>query len=103
MRVGINSWAGGSNEKVEVSAFVGLIDMIDVELGVPARCDGRARRPRGAPAREFLIGEKDGQASFGNIEFDPIAVFDKSKRSARGGLGRNMEHHRPERGPAHSR
>jgi len=78
MRVGFNSWAGASNEKVEVSAFVGLIDMIDVELGVPARVFGRARRPRGTPACKLVIGEKDGQASFGNIEFDPIAVFDKS-------------------------
>ncbi len=45
MRVCFNSWAGGANEKVEVSAFVGLIDMIDVELGVPARRVGRTGRP----------------------------------------------------------
>ena len=69
-----------SPQKVEITAFVSLLDMIQEELAVASSVMRFGRTPGFTPLRQFLLRHLQCQASFVNVEADDIPILDQCQR-----------------------
>src|SRR5438105_14019359 len=90
-------------EKIEVTALIGLGDVLLIQRAI-APLEVRWRHfPLGAAAGELRVADLQLQAAFGDIELDDVAVAHKSQWPAGEGFRRDMEHAGAIAGPAYPR
>src|SRR5437868_4131616 len=85
-------------EEVEVTAFVGLEDVVEEERAVAASVCASRLLEAGQATADLLYWDVEIKSSVGDIENDWIAVLHDRERAARSGFGRDVEDHGAERG-----
>src|ERR1700730_3723749 len=92
-----------ADEEVEVGALMGLHDMLHIEPGIAAVVGLRRRFPGLLSLAQLVIRDVEMEAALLDVEFDHVAVAHQRQGSARGGLGRDVQHHGAVSRAAHAR
>src|SRR3954468_12435175 len=80
-----------ADEEVEVRAFVGLLDVVEVQAPVAALERGFRLLPGFFSLGKGFFGDQKLDLSLRGIELDHVAVLHERQHAARGGLRRNMQ------------
>src|SRR5258706_12234706 len=94
---------GDAFEKVEITAFVGLLDVLAEHSPVAARVDGLGRHPGGAPASELVVVDQHVEPARRDVELDAVALAKKRERSANERFGGDVQNAGAVARPAHAR
>jgi len=85
VRVARDLVPAGADEEVQVSAYVGAEDVVDVEpFPASGRAgEGRGQSRRGLPGIQVLLRQVDREAPLLDVEADPVPGADLAERAAR--------------------
>lgn len=89
-------------EKIEIATFVRLQNVLLEQVRISSQVFGRGSFEVPAALFQVLLGDDQVEPPVFQIQFNPVAVADKCKRSADGRLWSNVENHRSVGGPAHA-
>src|SRR5687768_7403469 len=90
-------------QEVEVTAFVGLRNVLTEKRAIAAREACGRRFPLGLPLRELCIAYLELELPCSDVELDEIAVLHERERAADVRLRCDVQHARAVRGAAHAR
>src|SRR5436190_15111522 len=88
-------------EKIEIAAFIRLLDVLQVQNAVAAREFRRGRFPCRLALGHFLVADEQIEAAPFDVERDLVAVAHQRKRPADVRFGRHVQHARPVARAAH--
>ena len=77
-----------ADEKVQIGALVGLLDVIDIQLCIPARGQHRFRFSPGlAASGEHVVSDVEVEPARFDIKLDHVAILHERERPPGGGFG----------------
>ena len=83
-----------ANEEIHIRAKMGLLNMINVKLGIATRVMRGIGCPCGTAQAQFGVGHQQLQHTISSRHADTVARFNQGQRAACLGFGRNMQNHR---------
>src|SRR5579864_2182511 len=91
-RISVNlglGYDGGTGEEIEITAGLGLADMLLIKRAVAPSKARRRRNPLSPTSRELVRGHRELDAAAGNVELDHVAGLQQSEWPANEGFGRD--------------
>src|SRR5690606_4931380 len=102
MQVPVYAGTGFSYQHVHVGALLGLLDMVEIEPHVTARCHGVGCLPVGPAPCKFVIGNMQMQSPVFHVQLNLVTVLYQRQGAANGGFGGDVQHHRTVGRAAHA-